>query len=110
LIFLMQFLTTQGPFCRRCGLAIFRRMTADTMWQGWWGLASFFITPITVLINFVLRAGVAKLPEPQPFPYGPSGIPLDPGRPLLARPGAIFGSVILLGVLVAFIAAIVRSF
>lgn len=83
LIFLMQFLKMPGPFCRNCGLATYRKMTADSLWQGWWGLLSFVINPITMLINLPARATVAKLPPPIPgSPY----LPQSPGKPLYKRP------------------------
>jgi hypothetical protein len=106
LILLMQFLSMSGPFCRDCGLATFRRMTSSTMLQGWWGLASFFITPITILINLVLRYRVANLGPPQRVPGvvgALSPYPLDPGKPVLARPQAIAAFVVLLVLVVLVI-------
>jgi hypothetical protein len=82
-------------------------MTAKTLIQGWYGYASFVITPITVLINAARRGKVAKLPAPQRPPYGPSGQPMDPGAPLFARPSALIGlgiPVLLIMLLVFFIA------
>jgi hypothetical protein len=92
IVLLMRFLSAPGPFCRDCGLATFRRMTERTLVQGWWGLASFFITPITVLINMVKRGRVARLAQPA-YSSG-TGTPMSPGRPLFARPMAIVGIVI----------------
>src|SRR3954466_12019103 len=45
MVVVMQFLRTDGPFCRDCGLAVFRRMTSHTLVQGWYGYASVVITP-----------------------------------------------------------------
>jgi hypothetical protein len=95
MVVLMQFRSLPGPFCRDCGLWSFRRMTADTLLQGWWGLASFFITPIVLLINLCLRHRVAGLPAPGPSRYGPSHPSPGPGKPLLAQPQAIAGLVII---------------
>jgi hypothetical protein len=86
MIVLMRFLRMEGPFCRDCGLGTFRHMTSRTLVQGWYGYGSFVITPITVLINLVRRNKVAKLPPPQPNPFGPSRQPMNPGKRLLARP------------------------
>ena len=97
LILLMQFRSLPGPFCRDCGVAAFRQMTTDTMWQGWWGVASMFITPVVLLINVALRNRVTALPPPQPNPWGTSVHPANPGRPLLARPGALVGLLPLIG-------------
>jgi hypothetical protein len=90
-VVIMRFLSLDGPFCRDCGLATFRSMTSRTLVQGWYGYASFVITPITVLMNIARRGKVAKLPAPQPNPWGPSRPPMDPGAHLLARPMTLIG-------------------
>jgi hypothetical protein len=108
MVVLMQFLHVKGPFCRDCGLSTFRSMTAKTLIQGWYGYASFIITPITVLINLARRGKVANLPQPVPPPHGPSRQPMDPGAALLARPSAIIGlaiPVLLIMLLIFVIAA-----
>ena len=86
----------------------FRGMTAKTLIQGWYGYASFLITPITVLINVIRRGKVANLPAPQRPPHGPSGRPMEPGAPLLARPSALIGLGIpvLLVMLLVFVIAL----
>src|SRR6266545_3249169 len=91
LLVMMQFLHLTGPFCRDCGLATFREMSAKTLIQGWYGYASFVITPITVLINVIRRGKVANLPAPRPPAQGPHGRPMDPGAPLMTRPAALVG-------------------
>jgi len=90
-VVMMRFLSLEGPFCRDCGLSTFRSMTSRTLVQGWYGYASFIITPITVLMNIARRGKVASLPAPQPNPYGPSRQPMDPGPRLLQRPMTIVG-------------------
>jgi hypothetical protein len=57
------------------------------MWQGWWGYASFLITPIVLLIDFVLFLRLSGLASPMRAPG--SRAPLDKGRPVLLRPGAL---------------------
>jgi hypothetical protein len=109
MIVIMRFLHLEGPFCRDCGLATFRRMTARTLIQGWWGYASFIITPITVVINLVRRGTVAALPAPQPAPNGQSRPPADPGPPLLARPAALIGLAIPLVLFLLFILILVAG-
>ncbi len=106
-IIVMRFLSLEGPFCRDCGLATFRRMTSRTLVQGWYGWASFIITPITVLINLVRRGRVANLGAPQPNPFGPSRPPMDPGPRLLQRPMTIIGLAVpfALVVLIALLAS-----
>ena len=87
---IMKFLKLQGPFCRSCGIAAHRSMTEKSLWQGWWGIASALINPVTMLINLPQRAKINKLTEPLP---GAPGQPADPGRPLTRRP-AILGLLI----------------
>jgi hypothetical protein len=91
LILLMRFRHFDGPFCRDCGLAVFRDMTARTLLQGWWGLLSFFITIGIVVKNAVLRGRFASLGAPRRdlAVQAPNGRPLDPGKPLLQRPAAL---------------------
>ncbi|PYC77026.1 toxin-antitoxin system, toxin component [Streptomyces tateyamensis] len=87
LLIIMRFLSRSGPFCRDCGIATHRQMVANSLWQGWWGLLSALINPLTMLRNLPQRAKVNKLPPP--MPGGPS-VPMNPGRSLFLRP-AILG-------------------
>ncbi|MFE7774016.1 hypothetical protein ACFU5O_08955 [Streptomyces sp. NPDC057445] len=82
---IMRFLSLQGPFCRDCGLATLRHMSAKTLWQGWWGPLSVVVTPITLLVNLGPWAAFRKLPTPA----GGFRPPLDPGKPLARRPEAL---------------------
>ncbi|MEU9133192.1 hypothetical protein AB0D08_34720 [Kitasatospora sp. NPDC048540] len=82
LIVIMKFLKLQGPFCRTCGIAAHRDMTAKSLWQGWWGFGSMLINPITMLINLPQRAKINKLAPPVP---GAPGTPMNPGKPLYRR-------------------------
>lgn len=67
--------------CRTCGLAVARTLSADTPVQGWWGLASFFITPFVLLHNAWLIHRLERLPSAcRTHPA------VDPGRPLWLRP------------------------
>ncbi|OEJ29186.1 hypothetical protein AS594_02905 [Streptomyces agglomeratus] len=81
----MRFLKREGDFCRDCGTAFYRRMTSDTLWQGWWGPLSMVITPFTVLLNLGSRAVFRRLTAP----VGAVRRPLDPGKRVLARPPAL---------------------
>jgi hypothetical protein len=100
LIILMRFLKLRGPFCRTCGVATVRDMTSKSLWQGWWGIGSSIVNPITMLMNIGPMQKFKSLPEPTPGP----GRPMDPGKPLFQRP-AILGLLIP----VAVIALIVFS-
>lgn len=104
-LLLMRFLKLEGPFCRSCGIATHRGMTARSMWQGWWGLASMVINPITMLINLPQRAKINKLAEPVP---GAPRQPMNPGRPLFLRV-AIVGLLVPVLVVVAIVAGVQRD-
>ncbi|BFV58046.1 hypothetical protein KCMC57_up31500 [Kitasatospora sp. CMC57] len=97
---IMKFLKLQGPFCRTCGIAAHRDMTAKSLWQGWWGIASMIINPVTMLINLPQRAKINKLAEPIP---GAPGQPMNPGKPVFQRP-------VILGVLVPVIVVLAIGF
>lgn len=84
-VIVMQFKHLSGPFCRNCGLHVWRRMTNTTLLRGWLGMFSFFIAPITALINVINLHKLTALPPPQPGTSGPP--PADPGGGLFQRPG-----------------------
>lgn len=50
-ILIMYFRRLKGPFCKTCGTAAVRDMSAQTLVQGWWGYSSWLITPVTLVIN-----------------------------------------------------------
>ncbi|MFJ9946382.1 hypothetical protein [Kitasatospora sp. NPDC091207] len=83
IIIIMRFLKQPGPFCRTCGTAVVRDMSARTLVQGWWGYLSSIITPITLLRNLAAHNKIKDLPPPVPGTHGPQ---LDPGVPLTKRP------------------------
>ncbi|MGW6276377.1 LppU/SCO3897 family protein [Kribbella sp. NPDC055071] len=89
MIILMRFLKLRGPFCRTCGIASVRDMTSKSLWQGWWGIGSAIINPITMLMNIGPMQKFKSLPEPARGP----GQPMNPGKPLFQRP-AILGLLI----------------
>jgi len=98
IIVVMQFLSQKGPFCRDCGISTFRTMTSRTLVQGWWGYASFIITPITLLINLFQRLKFKDMPAPRPAPDGNSVAPMPLGKPIFLRP-TIVGLLLPLAVL-----------
>jgi len=75
--------TFEGPFCRDCGLAVFRSATASTLSRGWWGLTSFFATPFVAGANILSRRRVARLSSPQMPTEGRTSMPV--GRSLWLR-------------------------
>jgi len=96
--------TTRGPFCRDCGTALLRHHQNNTLFQGWFGIFSFFITPITLLLNLNAWRKVKALGPPQKDPNVESKIPapLTPGKPLLSRPGPYVAGVVVAAV-IAFV-------
>ncbi|WP_460695739.1 hypothetical protein [Nocardia thraciensis] len=61
-------------------------MTLENVWLGWWGPFSMFINAATMLFNVLPYRDIARLAPPVP---GMPGKPLDPGKPLFRRPGAL---------------------
>jgi hypothetical protein len=96
--------TNKGPFCRDCGTALLRHHQNSTLYQGWFGIFSFFITPITLLLNLGAWRKVKALGPPQRDPNVESKIPapLNPGKPLLRRPGPYVAGVVVAAVVVFF--------
>lgn len=105
MIWLMTFRELKGPFCRTCGTAAVRDLSGQTLVQGWWGMFSSVITPITLLINLVSYNKIKALPEPE-YRQAP---PMDPGKPLMQRPhaaGFLVPAVAFLAILVLVIAGL----
>jgi hypothetical protein len=94
--------TNKGPFCRDCGTALLRHHQNNTLFQGWFGIFSFFITPITLLLNLGAWRKLRALGPPQRDSSVESKIPapLHPGKPLFRRPGPYVGAAVIAGVLV----------
>ncbi|MEV7774739.1 hypothetical protein [Kitasatospora sp. NPDC086791] len=83
LILAYRMLRMSGPFCRTCGTAAVRDMSARTLVQGWWSPVSWLLTPITLLMNLGPHGRFGRLHPPVPGSHGPQ---LDPGAPLTRRP------------------------
>src|SRR5258706_11678113 len=83
MLVIMRFSRVDGPFCRDCGLAAYRDMSAQTLIRGWWGPFSLFAAAAVLVLNAVRRGRVAGLPEPD---RDRNERTLEPGRPLLDRP------------------------
>ncbi|MEV7935119.1 MULTISPECIES: hypothetical protein [unclassified Kitasatospora] len=86
LVLAYRMLRMPGPFCRTCGTATVRDLSARTLVQGWWSPASVLLAPITLLLNLAANGKVKRLPPPVPGSHGPQ---LDPGVPLGRRPHAL---------------------
>ncbi|MBV6698778.1 hypothetical protein KV557_16905 [Kitasatospora aureofaciens] len=83
IIVIMRFLKQHGPFCRVCGDATVRNMSARTLVQGWWSYPGAVFTIVTLLLNLGAHNKIKQLPPPAPGTHGPQ---LDPGVPLSKRP------------------------
>ncbi|MFC4148291.1 hypothetical protein ACFO0M_18720 [Micromonospora mangrovi] len=106
MLVIMRFLSMPGPYCRDCGLATFREMTAKTLVQGWWGYISFVVTPFTVLWNLIVSRKVRNLAPPTPTRQQR---PMDPGPGLLMRPMTIIGLAIPLALFILLVIIIVAG-
>lgn len=106
-LILMTFKNLKGPFCRYCGLNVWRRMTDATLLRGWLGMFSFFIAPATVLVNVVNRSKLTSLAPPEPG----SGLrpPGDPGEGLFKRPGVYVYLGVIAIVIVILVAPILAA-
>ncbi|WP_278263224.1 hypothetical protein [Nocardia sp. AG03] len=78
--------TEVGPFCRDCGLATYRELTVTSSWFGWWGVQSLFYNVGGFVANARTRRRLAALPAPETS-WGHT--PMDPGKPLFRRIGAL---------------------
>ena len=48
--------------CRSCGMSAFKSMTLTKLFLGWWGLISFIMTPIILIMNIVAWSSLRALP------------------------------------------------
>src|SRR5256885_5969856 len=105
-LILMTFKNLKGPFCRYCGLNVWRRMTDATLLRGWLGMFSFFIAPVTALINVVNLSKLTSLPAPDPS--SAMRPPADPGAGLFRRPGVYVYIGVIAIVLIYFVLVLSR--
>ena len=68
--------STEGEYCKRCIHEKFWWMSGTTLLLGWWGVISFIITPIFLLLNTVQYLMCLRMKPP-----GDAGTP----RPLTAE-------------------------
>ncbi len=54
--------TLAGDVCRPCGMQAFKSMTLTTLFLGWWGLISLFLTPVFLIMNLVAWSSLRSLP------------------------------------------------
>ncbi|MEU8620142.1 hypothetical protein [Streptomyces sp. NPDC048623] len=84
-VLLMRTFKNRQTLCRNCGIALHREMTARTLYQGWWGPASFFYTFVVLVLNLVQRIRLGRLAPPA----GGVRPPANPGRPVVRRVEAL---------------------
>jgi hypothetical protein len=83
-----------GMMCRTCGERTFKEMTTITAIFGWWGIISFFLTPIFLVVNLIGYSQIKSLPYPdasapvaQDWIASPTGaVPVAMAMPVAAPP------------------------
>ena len=79
MIFVMQWRSLRGPFCRSCGMQALGKLTKDTLWPGWWGPISLVLgTPFALLSNLFAWMRIRGLAEPEGEPVRRNAAP-QPG-------------------------------
>jgi hypothetical protein len=81
----MQWETISAWCCAICGIAFIRKMTTQTLWQGWWSVLSLIGAPLALLNNLVAYRRLRKLTLAAP---AFDRVQADLGKPVLARPAA----------------------
>jgi hypothetical protein len=81
LLLAFQMHSRKGPFCRDCGIASVRDMSARSLTVGWWSPSSLLINPVILLMNFRAYLRLRKLAEPADG----ARRPMEAGKPLLER-------------------------
>jgi hypothetical protein len=108
LIILMRWKRMNPTLCRACGIAMFRKVQADTLLTGWWGLASLLIMNwVAIFTNLGTRAKLVRLAPPQRDPAFTGRVP-DPlplGAPLWRRPQAYVGLAVVSAVAIVVLAS-----
>jgi hypothetical protein len=64
LLILQQFFTMRVTACRSCGRTLVGRWTRQTLWQGWWGIISFFFNWFVLAANAVAWRKLGALSAP----------------------------------------------
>jgi hypothetical protein len=90
MLVLMQWRTLRGPFCRDCGMRALKKLTVETLWQGWWGIFSAVAgAPFALISNLFTWLRIRSLPAPMPV-AGMAAPATPPTAPAIAMvPGAL---------------------
>ena len=88
--------TLKGHLCARCVGEQFRGMTLVTLVAGWWGIISFFLTPIILVGNVVQYLGArSAFRSGQQDPGGPGLVTLGAGTSARPARGLAVASLVL---------------
>jgi len=103
LVVTRQWAKVDGNLCRRCIGGYFRSFTLTTLFLGWWGVISLFITPLILLNNVTRYLLSLRLPEPSlaamDTPLSSTGLTPSVGTHS-RRFKLIYGAIVCAGVLV----------
>ncbi len=103
LVVTRQWAKVDGNLCRRCIGGYFRSFTLTTLFRGWWGVISLFITPLILLNNVTRYLLSLRLPEPSltamDTPLSSTGLTPSVGTHS-RRFKLIYGAIVCAGVLV----------
>ena len=55
----------KGRMCPDCISSTFWTYTLTTMALGWWGISSFFLTPVVIFMNIISYRAVFLSPRPR---------------------------------------------
>ncbi len=70
--------SVSGQLCRACSTRFFWEFSLVTLTLGWWGLISFFLTPIFLINNLIQLVKTRSLPAAPPQWRTASGSPICP--------------------------------
>ena len=76
----------EGRLCKDCIAQYFWQFTPITALLGWWGVISFFVTPIYVITNIGTYIGSRKLSATVSPPMPSAGLPGAPGYGPVSSP------------------------
>jgi hypothetical protein len=83
MIFLQRFVKLERPLCRDHGLELTRSYLLRTLWQGWWGLISFFVNWAVLVSDIVVLFRYRSLPPPIASGFaGAPGVMASPSGPV----------------------------
>ncbi len=95
--------THEGDFCKRCAHDTFWRTTGITAVAGWWGIISFFVTPIFILGN-IAEIASARYSGQYPRLAPPPPTVTGSHRVLKSSPAVTVLSILLIACSIAFLA------